>query len=249
MVVCLRWMAYLRGHHLKLVFPMTVRRQYIRQFILPHLALAPLHEILPSDPLFGDSTSNQAILFSHSFTDPPIISKPQYPNYTLPAADSALSEPPPSAPNLTLIFTQTSDKPLFRTACFLNSSAVSTTGTVVNSSLWLRGPQDGWRNEWLLGGLVPSTNYTAFVIQDTHKVSGPINFVTKSGMSPTNPSYSLVTNHTPPQHPSHAPLSTPSPTVPPPPMPFLSPHSQTPTSQSTILPPSPPKYPHNFSAS
>ncbi|KAF9442037.1 hypothetical protein P691DRAFT_779542 [Macrolepiota fuliginosa MF-IS2] len=141
---------------------------------------SPLHEIISTDPLFGDSTSNQAILFSHNFTNPLLIASPQYPNYTLPAANSSLPDPPSSPPNLTLIVTQTSSTSLLRTACFLNSSAVSTTGAIVNSSLWLRGPQDGWRTEYLLGGLTPSTNYTAFIIQDSHKVSGPINFLTKS---------------------------------------------------------------------
>jgi calcium channel MID1 len=78
----------------------------------------------------------------------------------------------------------------------LNSSAVSTTGTIVNSSLWLRGPEDGWRMEWLLGGLAPQTNYTTFVIQDGHKVSGPINFVTKSA------SFSCTLTHALPFCPS-----------------------------------------------
>ena len=83
-------------------------------------------------------------------------------------------------PNTTLIVSSTVNRPLLRTACFLDASRVSTAGTIVNSSLWLRGPKDGWRTEWLLSGLDPRTNYTAFVVQDAHKVSGPIFFITKS---------------------------------------------------------------------
>jgi len=33
---------------------------------------------------------------------------------------------------------------------------------------------------WLMGGLTPSTNYTAFVLENNTKVSGPIFFATKS---------------------------------------------------------------------
>jgi calcium channel MID1 len=142
--------------------------------------IGPLHEILHQNPLFGDSTNNQAIVFSPVLASAPPLNTPSYPNYTLPSADSSLPSAPGSTPNVTLIVTQSSNKPLLRTSCFLNSSAISTTGTIVNSSLWLRDPDDGWRTQWLLSGLTPQTNYTAFVIQDTHKVSGPINFLTKS---------------------------------------------------------------------
>ncbi|KXN88082.1 Calcium influx-promoting protein ehs1 [Leucoagaricus sp. SymC.cos] len=139
----------------------------------------PLHDILSDYPLFGDSTNNQAIVFSPMLAPAPPPDTPIYPNYTLPSANSSLPSPPTSIPNVTLIVSQTTDKPLLRTSCFLNSSTISTTGTTVNSSLWLRGLEDGWRTEWLLGGLTPQTNYTAFVVQDTHKVSGPLYFVTK----------------------------------------------------------------------
>ncbi|KAF7760871.1 hypothetical protein Agabi119p4_10280 [Agaricus bisporus var. burnettii] len=140
----------------------------------------PLHEIVSRDPLFGDSTNNQAILFSHPFAFPPPTPPPQFPNYTLPAANATLPDPPSSLPNLTLIVSQTSNTPLLRTSCFLNSSAVKAEGKIINSSSWLRSPEDGWRIEYLLAGLEPQTNYTAFIIQDDYKVSGPIYFFTKS---------------------------------------------------------------------
>ncbi|KAI6001347.1 hypothetical protein EDD15DRAFT_2158590, partial [Pisolithus albus] len=37
-----------------------------------------------------------------------------------------------------------------------------------------------WRLQWFVEGFSPSTNYTAYVIQDRVKVSGPIYFLTKS---------------------------------------------------------------------
>lgn len=46
--------------------------------------------------------------------------------------------------------------------------------------LWLKD-EAGWRWQWLISGLQPQTNYTAYVVQNNTKVSQPINFVTKSG--------------------------------------------------------------------
>ena len=51
---------------------------------------------------------------------------------------------------------------------------------VQGEKLWLRDA-DGWRTEWLVGGLSPQTNYTAYALQDGTKVSGPIFLSTKSG--------------------------------------------------------------------
>ena len=59
-------------------------------------------------------------------------------------------------------------------------SAQRSSGTVRNQSLWLRD-EEGWRSQWFLEGLTPATNYTAYVIQDSKKVSGPIYFATKLG--------------------------------------------------------------------
>ncbi|RDB24086.1 Stretch-activated cation channel MID1 [Hypsizygus marmoreus] len=137
----------------------------------------PIHEILPNLPLLGDTTSNQALLFSPAFA----ISqndKPTYPNYTLPPANASLPEPPSDIPNFTLFVSPTSSlTPLPQSGCMLSSQ--NSTGTVVNQSLWLKDKQ-GWRTQWLLEALTPATNYTAYVVKDRTKVSGPINFVTKS---------------------------------------------------------------------
>lgn len=63
-----------------------------------------------------------------------------------------------------------------------NSSVGMNIGARLNndSGLWLKD-DDGWRFQWLIPGLSSETNYTAYVIQDGTKMSGPIYFVTKSG--------------------------------------------------------------------
>ena len=139
----------------------------------------PIHEALPILPFFGDTTSNQALLFSPPFETIDNI-QPTYPNYTLPAAN--LSQPPLPAtfPNYTLVLSPTSSGLAngLQTACFLSSQNAS--GTIANESLWARD-DEGFRTQWLMDGLMPSTNYTAFALQSNTKVSGPIFFATKSG--------------------------------------------------------------------
>lgn len=137
-----------------------------------------MHQIISDSPLLGDTTSNQALLFSSSYL-PIEIPAPTYPNYTLPAANMSQPDQPTSSPNFTLKIFSTSagfaNKP--HTACFLQSQVSE--GSIANKTQWARDAL-GWRTQWLLGGLTPATNYTAFVLQSTN-VSGPIFFATKSG--------------------------------------------------------------------
>lgn len=130
-------------------------------------------------PFFGDTTSNQALLFSPPFQKIKNI-QPTFPNFTLPAAN--LSQPPLPAtfPTYTLILSPTSSGFAngLQTGCFLSSQ--NTSGTIAGETLWARG-DEGFRTQWLMGGLTPSTNYTAFLLQNNTKVSGPIFFATKSG--------------------------------------------------------------------
>ncbi|KAG6868905.1 hypothetical protein C0993_008203 [Termitomyces sp. T159_Od127] len=142
----------------------------------------PIHG-LQSDtdlPLLGDTTSSQALIFSPAFSEIHYY-VPKWPNYTFPPAN--LSQPPlPSGlPNYTLVISPTSSTPSLtsipRTGCMLLSQ--KSMGTISNESLWLRDIS-GWRTQWLLEGLVPSTNYTAYVIQNSAQVRGPIYFATKS---------------------------------------------------------------------
>lgn len=137
-----------------------------------------MHKTLTTLPFFGDTTSTQALIQSHPFASFDIV-KPTYKNYTLPSANMSQPALPAKTPNMTLILTPTvanNNEP--RTGCFLSSQQKSS-GTVINETLWARDVS-GWRTQWLIDGLTPSTNYTAFILQDTTQVSGPIYFATKS---------------------------------------------------------------------
>ncbi|PIL34269.1 transporter [Ganoderma sinense ZZ0214-1] len=139
-----------------------------------------------SYPLLGDTTSNQALLFSPPF-DPQTIQQPTFPNYTFPPANFSLPSQPSSPTNHTLILAQTSSSPfngLPRTTCAIrsqqNTRGVTTLSSSQSVGIWLKNT-DGWRWEWFVGGLTPKTNYTAYTLQDGQlAASRPINFVTKS---------------------------------------------------------------------
>lgn len=140
-------------------------------------------------PLLGDTTSNQALLFSHQLAPAPPIVQPTYPNYTLPPANLSLPSDAPSIPaNLTLFIAPTSSMTpgaLPMTGCAMRNSSIQGAMTFDDqpsegNGLWLKG-QDGWRYQWLVSGLQTQTNYTAYVMENNTKVYGPINFVTKSG--------------------------------------------------------------------
>lgn len=151
-----------------------------RCFAFMQLYIGPIHESSTELPFFGDTTSNQALLFSPPFQRIENI-PPTYPNFTLPAANMSQPPLPSTFPNYTLFLSPTSSGFAndLQTGCFLSTQ--NTSGTISNESLWSRG-DEGFRTQWLLGGLSPSTNYTAFVLQQNNtKVSGPIFFATKSG--------------------------------------------------------------------
>ncbi|OJT04211.1 Stretch-activated cation channel MID1 [Trametes pubescens] len=136
-------------------------------------------------PLVGDTTSNQALVFSPPF-DPPPIDSPTFPNYTLPSANLSFT-PPASPPNYTLILAPTAQSNLTllpRTACALRVAAPANAATLippfVAEGVWLRD-SDGWRWQWLLNALSPLTNYTMFAIRTGELASSaPAYFVTKS---------------------------------------------------------------------
>ncbi|TBU28826.1 stretch-activated Ca2+-permeable channel component-domain-containing protein [Dichomitus squalens] len=171
-----------------------------------------------SNPLLGDTTSNQALIFSPAF-DPPTLQQPGFPNYTLPAANLSIPPEPSSPTNYTLVFAPTFSAPfqgLPRTSCAIKSRStakgVITLSSVQSDGLWLRD-MNGWRWEWFLGGLTAKTNYTAYTLQQGQlAASKPINFVTKSPtfncpllhQLPFCPSISYAVPLTPPRPPSSA---------------------------------------------
>lgn len=136
----------------------------------------PLHQHLDALPLLGDTTSNEALIFSLPFAPAP-PEQPSYPNYTLSRANPSIPNPPTS-PNFTLVLFPTSSSFIPQTGCRL--TATQSSGNQLNQTLWLRD-ETGWRSQWLVGGLNPATNFTVFVVQDSTKISGPIYFLTKSG--------------------------------------------------------------------
>lgn len=139
---------------------------------------ALVHELIPALPFLGDTTNTQALIFSPPIS--PIESSPSaYPNYTLPPANLSAPAQPSSPPPFSLVIAPTSSSLAsdMQTACRINST--SSAGLVVSNDLWLRDNR-GWRSQWLVDDLTPSTNYTAYVIQDQVKLSGPIYFTTKS---------------------------------------------------------------------
>lgn len=150
----------------------------ILNFYNPHY-IGSIHELLTDLPFFGDTTSNQALLFSPPFQMIENI-QPTYPNFTLPAANMSQPPLPTTFPNYTIILSPTSSGLAngLQTGCFLSNQ--NSSGTIANETIWARD-DEGFRTQWLMGGLTPSTNYTAFVLQNNTKVSGPIFFTTKSG--------------------------------------------------------------------
>ena len=131
--------------------------------------------------LFGDSTGNQAIFFSPPF-ESVVITQPAFPNYTLPSVQTPFPVSQPSfTPQfaLTLVETSSASGLLRQSSCALR--ATSSTGTVRNQTNWITDEAEGWRSKWLVDGLTPGTNYSAFVSRDGIKVSGPLYFTTKSG--------------------------------------------------------------------
>ncbi|KAF7983107.1 hypothetical protein HWV62_24051 [Athelia sp. TMB] len=142
---------------------------------------APLHQHLEDLPFLGDTTSNQALLFSPSFAPAP-SEQPSWPQYTLPSAN--LSAPvAPSSSNFTLLISPTSSNlaAVPQTGCRLRTTLSS--GNQQGGGSWLLDG-NGWRQQWLVDGLSPATNYTVFVIENNTTVSGPINIVTKSAAFP-----------------------------------------------------------------
>ncbi|KAH7886736.1 stretch-activated cation channel Mid1 [Phlebopus sp. FC_14] len=141
-----------------------------------------LHEIVDDLPFLGDTTANQVIIFSPPFA-PEEIEQPRYPNYTLPLVSSSAPENPPSPPTFNLVLAPLSAQlpSLLQTSCSLLNTSMA--GSLISYDLWKRDTE-GWRSQWLVDGLTPSTNYTAYVIQDQLKVSGPVYFVTKSAGFP-----------------------------------------------------------------
>ncbi|KAI0086798.1 stretch-activated cation channel Mid1 [Irpex rosettiformis] len=190
----------------------------------------PLHEVLDGLPLLGDTTSNQALVFSHpiSYSNTTQIEDPTYPNYVLPPANISFPSGAPALPiDVTLFVASTSSPELAslpHTGCAIRAANIKgsqllATDQTPDNGLWLRD-SEGWRWQWLFTGLTPLTNYTTYVVENGTKVSGPVNFVTKSASFschlvhslPYCPSvnYAVPLNAPPSRIPSYTSLNLPS---------------------------------------
>ncbi|KIY68283.1 hypothetical protein CYLTODRAFT_436665 [Cylindrobasidium torrendii FP15055 ss-10] len=138
----------------------------------------PMHRSLALAPLLGDTTNNQAIIFSPSVAKTSYVVS-TYPNYTLPAANTSLPDASVVNETFRLLVTKTANRPTLLSGCALRAASENFEGTVVDERLWHKD-LNGWRNQYILDGLSPQTNYSAYVVIDEGKVSGPLSFVTKS---------------------------------------------------------------------
>ena len=160
-------------------------------------ASTPLHLLSRSKPLYGDATSTSALLLSDPISDTATpFQEPSYPQYDLPPSIPPIPGAPEIAQstNSTLIIFPTSSlistdgqptSDLSQSGCFLQSlSSSQTSGVTIASSLVLRNQAEGWRTQFLVEGLQPSTNYTFYTLTTTQgggrNLSDPAYFKTKS---------------------------------------------------------------------
>ncbi|WWC61161.1 uncharacterized protein I303_103741 [Kwoniella dejecticola CBS 10117] len=168
----------------------------------------PLNSMSSALPYLGDTTSNQALIFSpllYSYSE----AEPSYPNYTLPSAqlplvpindlspDSLVSGNTSLSENLTLYVVPTSSdnspttNQLEYSQCAI-SLAVNTTGSLAEKVIVrTEEPQwstvdslAGYRQYWVIGGLEAGTNYTTWLKDQNGVWSGPIWFNTKAASFP-----------------------------------------------------------------
>jgi calcium channel MID1 len=139
----------------------------------------------------GDTTPTQSLLFSPLLLPAP-QSQPTYPNYTLPPAQLRIPPLPAfSFPQLDLLVIPTGSSPtqagLDNSLCAALNANVSTgalghRNLAVNATTeWMSvGDEEGYRTYWVIDGLLPSSNYTAWFFEPgTRTLSQPIWFTTK----------------------------------------------------------------------
>lgn len=135
-------------------------------------------------PLLGDTTSNQALFFSPPFQSIP-LDEPEYPNYVLPPVNISLTNAKPPSQSVHVFQTSNISSEILQakqSACGITQvpgDVLSFGGHPLTTTVVLRDYTD-FRTQWVLEGLTPSTNYTAYVITSDSIVSGPLYFVTKS---------------------------------------------------------------------
>ena len=165
------------------------------------MTAGPSYYLSPATLFLGDTTPNSALLFSPLLMAFP-LPEPSYPNYSLPRAQMVFDAYPGagSQTNLTTlgsrfrpIIVPTGVSPtndgLDNSLCAALSANTSTgyvadpANMLVNATTqWMSvGGVEGFRTMWVVGGLAPETNYTAWLVDDQGGVTQPMWFSTKEG--------------------------------------------------------------------
>jgi calcium channel MID1 len=110
-----------------------------------------------------------------------------YPNYTFQETTPFVPPLPSSMePNATLLLFPTANANatvwLTNSACALTSKLGGVITTTATRTVYR--DSNGWRRQWFVDGLSASTNYTAYVVEDGARVSGPSYLRTKSDSFP-----------------------------------------------------------------
>ncbi len=155
-------------------------------------ATAPIHTIYRSQPLLGDTTSSQSLIFSPSLA-PYNITPPTYPNYTLASPYPLQGGQPHLGVPQTIAFVPTASSPILlqlsNSMCAMLRAVDATKsnkdgeGTTLSLETVVQR-LDGWRRSWMTSGLQSGENYTAWVTEvgggnGRGSMWGPIMLATK----------------------------------------------------------------------
>ncbi|KAF8335333.1 stretch-activated Ca2+-permeable channel component-domain-containing protein [Cantharellus anzutake] len=156
-----------------------------RSFQIGISAEEQIFDVDTRPPHLGDTTANQALIFSPPFQSIP-FDEPTYPEYVLPPANITSSNSTQPPPQTLLVFQTANISPALaqvsQSACGITEvpgNLLSSGDHPLNTTTVLRDYTD-YRTQWLFEKLTPSTNYTAYVVTNNSVLSGPLFFVTKS---------------------------------------------------------------------
>jgi calcium channel MID1 len=139
--------------------------------------------------LLGDTTATSALILSPLLLAVP-HHQPSYPAYILPPLDLPQYNKTSSS---SLVIVPTASSPtndgLDNSLCAVIATNASTGGVaqnqLVHGTQWMSVGEEGFRAMWAVGDLLASTNYTAWVLDESGGLSSPIWFKTKDGKSKT----------------------------------------------------------------
>lgn len=153
-----------------------------------NLSSGPIHAVSTLPALLGDTTATQSLILS------PVIAKrntppPTYPDYRIASPYPFNESLPLNGTAMRVVVVPTSDSPAARglgsSLCAVRRAENRTGGLGRRQGRrWQQRPE-GWRWAFVVGGLEPLVNYTAWVVEDASAVGGrlwqPIMMRTKEG--------------------------------------------------------------------